>query len=110
VEAQIATSAVEDVMQEEAASLSGPPNPHRRESRRYAESIRNFARVAVDRAFAPLKALWKLRAGAREVVGGLNHFAKWVVAHSSPLVSLFPEGSTMQQIIRFIVEAAKRWG
>jgi hypothetical protein len=64
VEAEIATPAVEDVMQEEAASFSGRPNPDRRESRRYAESVRNFARAAIDRAFAPLKALWNLRARA----------------------------------------------
>lgn len=105
----IATSSVQEVLTEEAENAPHIPDTGRRESRRYSESIRNLARVAIERAFTPIKMAWNKRDTIGNVAKGVGKFGSWVAKHSDKLASLFPEDSTTRQIISFITKTFRDW-
>lgn len=105
----IATTQVEDTLREESYTAPALPDPARRESRRFSESIRNFVRVALEKAFVPLKIVWKNRSVAQGIGQAIGKFARWITAHGEALLSLFPEGSATFNIIKFVVETTRKF-
>ena len=98
VEMGAATSNVESQMAEEAALAPEIPDASNRKSRRYSESMKNFARATLARARSFI-----LQHKGKVTAGSSYAIAKGVVANEAWLLKQFAENQYMLDIITKIL-------
>ncbi|MBX3581771.1 MAG: hypothetical protein KF810_07755 [Rhizobiaceae bacterium] len=93
-----------DTLEEEARVAPASPDPESRQSRRYSEGVKNFSRIAVERASEYAQTAWTHK--GKVIVGASGTFAasKWVDANREWLLNFFSENEIMSQIIRRLLD------
>lgn len=96
---QAATQEVVTILYEEAKIAPDVPDPESRQSRRYSEGVKNFARVAIERAIELAKVFWKHK--GKGATGAVFSYAaaKWVIANELWLLKYFSANPAMSDII-----------
>lgn len=87
------------VLSEEAKVAPEIPDPESRQSRRYSEGTKNFARIALERATDFARLAWKHKGKALAGLGFSYYAAQWVVAHELWLLKYFAGNPAMMDII-----------
>ncbi|MER9961275.1 hypothetical protein NKJ72_09970 [Mesorhizobium sp. M0045] len=93
------------VLSEEAKVAPEVPDPESRQSRRYSEGAKNFARIAIERATDFARLVWKHKGKAVTGAGFGYCAAQWVVGHESWLLKYFAANPTMLDVIAKLLRA-----
>jgi hypothetical protein len=107
VDRRAAEKGVVEILAEEAKVAPVIPDAESRQSRRYSEGTKNFARAAVEQA---IEFAGSIRRGAVNVIGvAVTGYAaaQWVMANESWLLRYFAENPAMLNIIQRLMEILK---
>lgn len=99
VQLKAAAANVVVVLSEEAKVAPEVPDPESRQSRRYSEGAKNFARAAIERATDFARLAWRHKGKALTAAGSAYYAAQWVVVHETWLLKYFAANPTMLDII-----------
>jgi len=103
---------VVDILAEEAKVAPIVPDPDSRQSRRYSEGAKNFARIAIEMAYEYAIALWRnkraIAAGGVFVLTSSYAAAQWVLGNQAWLISYFSENRVMLEIITNLVRILEK--
>lgn len=104
VRLRAAVQEVVDVLGEEARVAPAIPDAESRQSRRYSEGAKNFARIAIGRAIDYANISLKVGAATGGVVVSGYHAAQWVIANESWLLKYFSQNPTMTAVIEKLIQ------
>jgi hypothetical protein len=100
IEKRAATERVGEFLDEEGKVAPAIPDPENRQSRRYSEGAKNFARRAIELAGEFAIAAWTHKGKITVTTAGSGlAAAKWVVANRDWLLQYFSHNPTMVDII-----------
>ncbi len=103
VATRAADAEVVDVLAEDARVAPEVPDPESRQSRRYSEGVKNFARAAIERAAELALAIWKGKVAIGSTVISVSTAAAaaahWIIANKQWLDQYFSGNPIMLEII-----------